>query len=107
MSFIHLHHLFPCYPHATLCVPAYADINRVLPSANAAPGEGETQAGPDKVEPRILIINATPAPASTSTETTDISAQGGGGEMRGGYVGLMNCVFAAQKAVSVQLEPPP
>ncbi|KAK1923302.1 TFIIH subunit Tfb4/p34 [Papiliotrema laurentii] len=73
-------------------------INRVLPSANAAPGEGETQAGPDKVEPRILIINATPAPASTSTETTDISAQGGGGEMRGGYVGLMNCVFAAQKA---------
>jgi transcription initiation factor TFIIH subunit 3 len=61
---------------------------------------------PNKIEPRIMIINATPssAPAQPGQTNGDASAPsmsvaGGGGEMRGGYVGMMNCVFAAQKAV--------
>lgn len=70
------------------------------------------------METRILVVNATPGGASAEGDggahadgekTSGMSngdskakgkakAQGG---MRGGYVGLMNCVFAAQKAVSV------
>ena len=73
-------------------------INRILPAANST--DGEVSNNPEKVEPRILIVNATPSPGSSSEET-----ESQGGEMRGGYVGLMNCVFAAQKAVSTPNRP--
>lgn len=48
-------------------------------------------------ETRILVINATPGAGSNSSDNSSSTKSGGGG-MRGGYVGLMNCVFAAQKA---------
>jgi len=63
------------------------------------------QAAQDRIEPRILIINATPGSQGSAAGDADPDANGngteasGGGRMRGGYVGLMNCVFAAQKAV--------
>ena len=66
--------------------------------SNNTTGEVENTSGPDKVEPRIMIINATPSSAPGTTDD-DGDVQSGGGDMRGGYVGLMNCVFAAQKAV--------
>lgn len=70
----------------------------------------------DQMETRILVVNATPggtegdgeeqlseangttAPNGNGKAKGKAKAQGG---MRGGYVGLMNCVFAAQKAVSL------
>jgi transcription initiation factor TFIIH subunit 3 len=83
-----------------------ADINRLTPpTTTTSLTETQTQVQ-DRIEPRILIINATPGSQGSDT------AEGGqgsgavgegkstGGRMRGGYVGLMNCVFAAQKAVS-------
>lgn len=69
--------------------------------------------GPEKLDTRILVINATPgsseAEAEVEAEHPESSAPNGSsiavkkpvtttGAMRGGYVGLMNCVFAAQKA---------
>ena len=81
-------------------------INRVLPSSSNIAAEETTNHNPNKIEPRIMVINATPssAPAQPGQTNGDASAPsmsvaGGGGEMRGGYVGMMNCVFAAQKAV--------
>ncbi|WVQ77611.1 hypothetical protein IAR50_007299 [Cryptococcus sp. DSM 104548] len=76
---------------------------------------------PDKNETRILVINATPGSAvgsqtessngdGTPGDTSTGNAPKGGGQMRGGYVGLMNCVFAAQKAkvpIDVFSLPPP
>ena len=59
------------------------------------------------------MINATPgsgpaASVETNEGTTQQNGDSGskdaaGGGMRGGYVGLMNCVFAAQKAVGDDL----
>jgi transcription initiation factor TFIIH subunit 3 len=50
-----------------------------------------------------MVINATPSSTSinenANANTIAKPPAKGGGEMRGGYVGLMNCVFAAQKAV--------
>jgi transcription initiation factor TFIIH subunit 3 len=58
-----------------------------------------------------MIINATPGSSTTADTEPDSNKfpEGKGkmqlasGGMRGGYVGLMNCVFAAQKAVSCRL----
>ena len=77
------------------------DINRVVPTSTSGPlaNERDTTSSPDRIEPRIMIVNATPSSASG---TANVSGTGGG-EMRGGYVGLMNCVFAAQKAVRRRL----
>ncbi|WVQ86292.1 hypothetical protein IAT38_008460 [Cryptococcus sp. DSM 104549] len=72
--------------------------------------------GPDKAETRILIINATPGSNVRNTSDGAEAGQGAdqatgqGGQMRGGYVGLMNCVFAAQKSkvpIDVLTLPPP
>lgn len=81
-------------------------------------GDGTVaQTTPDRIEPRVLIINATPGSqggdtggngdgaadagaAGAATAGAGASGGSGGGRMKGGYVGLMNCVFAAQKAVS-------
>lgn len=69
---------------------------------------------------RILVINATPGAAVGGRADPDGDSEGSHGtekengdaneeerksqrrqqRMRGGYVGLMNCVFAAQKAAS-------
>ncbi|WWC92533.1 uncharacterized protein L201_007492 [Kwoniella dendrophila CBS 6074] len=111
-------------------------INRILPNnSNSAalvdpaatqdPSAPASNA-PDKPETRILVINSTPgANVSTATSsneqsnaevnengtsTNGNSQNGKGGQMRGGYVGLMNCVFAAQKAkvpIDVLSLPPP
>lgn len=56
---------------------------------------------PEAEESRILILNATPGGAedAEAADSKTAKASGGGGGQRG-YVGLMNCVFAAQKAVS-------
>ena len=45
-----------------------------------------------------MIINATPSPTVVESDENSKSSGSGGGQ-RGGYVGMMNCVFAAQKAV--------
>ncbi|ORX40919.1 TFIIH subunit Tfb4/p34 [Kockovaella imperatae] len=60
-------------------------INRVIPQDSA---ESEVANTPDRLQPRIMIINATPSPTGEGED---------GGSQRGGYVGMMNCVFAAQK----------
>jgi transcription initiation factor TFIIH subunit 3 len=80
----------------------YTDINRAAPSMSTQSANTDaSQSGPDRLETRILVINATPgSPASTSTNSSAVPSKSGGGQIRGGYVGLMNCVFAAQKAVS-------
>jgi transcription initiation factor TFIIH subunit 3 len=87
------------------------DINRLSPpsthsSSLTATDSSLSQIPQDRIEPRILIINATPG-SQGSTASASGNGNGneneasGGGRMRGGYVGLMNCVFAAQKAVSL------
>jgi transcription initiation factor TFIIH subunit 3 len=87
------------------------DINRLSPpsthsSSLTATDSSLSQLPQDRIEPRILIINATPG-SQGSTASASGNGNGneneasGGGRMRGGYVGLMNCVFAAQKAVSL------
>ncbi|WWC72781.1 uncharacterized protein I206_106745 [Kwoniella pini CBS 10737] len=110
-------------------------INRIIPNnANSAalmdptatqdPNAPSTN-GPDKPETRIMVINATPgenvstaqsdsnenSTANGNTQNNGEASQSGkGGQMRGGYVGLMNCVFAAQKAkvpIDVLSLPPP
>ncbi|WWC64990.1 uncharacterized protein I303_107604 [Kwoniella dejecticola CBS 10117] len=112
-------------------------INRIIPNnANSAAlidptsnqdQNGPSSSGPDKPETRILVINATPG-ENVSTAQADSNGENGnnanangqnngessqsgkGGQMRGGYVGLMNCVFAAQKAkvpIDVLSLPPP
>lgn len=70
---------------------------------NSPPPAAESTAVPN--ETRILVINATPGAGSSESD-----AKAGGGGMRGGYVGLMNCVFAAQKVkvpIDVLTLPPP
>ncbi|WWD20896.1 hypothetical protein CI109_105374 [Kwoniella shandongensis] len=101
-------------------------INRIVPPSNntsditnpnepLAPGGS----GPDRPETRILVINATPGAhvSASSDGQTNGDADGNasaqptqGNQQRGGYVGLMNCVFAAQKAkvpIDVLSLPPP
>ncbi|KAK8850730.1 hypothetical protein IAR55_004650 [Kwoniella newhampshirensis] len=90
-----------------------ADITN--PNEPLAPGGS----GPDRPETRILVINATPGAnvSTSSNETAEGELEGNkdiqptkGNQMRGGYVGLMNCVFAAQKAkvpIDVLSLPPP
>ena len=57
---------------------------------------------PGRLQPRIMVINATPLPTSPATVNGDgVTKAKSGGESRGGYVGMMNCVFATQKAVSL------
>jgi transcription initiation factor TFIIH subunit 3 len=83
------------------------DINRLSPPSThaaslTASDSSMAQAAQDRIEPRILIINATPGSqgsAADGNEDGNGTDSSGGGRMRGGYVGLMNCVFAAQKAV--------
>ena len=65
--------------------------------------------GPEKLDTRLLVINATPGSSDTDsldgadgmnvdqTTTKKAGNASATGAMRGGYVGLMNCVFAAQK----------
>jgi transcription initiation factor TFIIH subunit 3 len=90
------------------------------------------EGGPERehLDTRILVVNATPGSSdsdSTSTDTDGMDIDGAAstaagaaktgsgnatatGAMRGGYVGLMNCVFAAQKAkvpIDVLTLPPP
>ena len=55
----------------------------------------DSSGNPDRLETRIMVVNATPG-----SSFSDAESKGQGGSMRGGYVGLMNCVFAAQKAAS-------
>lgn len=107
------------------------DINRQHPESTATHALSSSDAktsgtGPEQLETRILVINATPGSgASQEAGTSGENGAGAGGAenpnsdkgaddragtakgkgkgdagMRGGYVGLMNCVFAAQKAVS-------
>lgn len=86
-----------------------------------------TAEGKEKLDTRILVINATPGSngsadsadsanvdgmngSAPTTHKTKINAKVGTGGMRGGYVGLMNCVFAAQKQkvpIDVLSLPPP
>lgn len=84
------------------------DINRLSPPSThaaslTASDSSMAQAAQDRIEPRILIINATPGSQGSAAGDDNGNGNGteasGGGRMRGGYVGLMNCVFAAQKAV--------
>lgn len=82
-----------------------ADINRRRPpeahaSALTAGDEGKNS-NPEAPESRILVLNATPGGAedADALNSKTAKASGGSGGQRG-YVGLMNCVFAAQKAVS-------
>ncbi|WRT70912.1 uncharacterized protein IL334_007911 [Kwoniella shivajii] len=108
-------------------------VNRIQPSSSTAAAlidptsqdaSGSNSNGPDRPETRILIINATPGSnISNSDQSNGVSGENGddgdnnskgqgskGGQMRGGYVGLMNCVFAAQKAkvpIDVLSLPPP
>ncbi|WVW80661.1 hypothetical protein I302_102647 [Kwoniella bestiolae CBS 10118] len=106
-------------------------INRINPHTSASAAlvdptaapdpSAPSSTGPDRPETRILVINATPGEnVSTSSSSLDPSQTNGevdgnvqkasGGQMRGGYVGLMNCVFAAQKAkvpIDVLSLPPP
>ena len=87
--------------------------------------------GAEKLDTRILVINATPGSSDadatpTDPSSTDVDSQSATtpqeagakkvgnasatGVMRGGYVGLMNCVFAAQKSkvpIDVLTLPPP
>jgi transcription initiation factor TFIIH subunit 3 len=79
-----------------------------------------TPEGRDKLDTRLLVINATPGSSSAAAGQTTSNGEAGNGAakpkatatggMRGGYVGLMNCVFAAQKAkvpIDVLSLPPP
>ncbi|ORY26813.1 TFIIH subunit Tfb4/p34 [Naematelia encephala] len=87
---------------------ALSYINRVAPhspsSALTQPTNSDLElpnsSGADKLETRIMVINATPGSSSAETSETEgpkpPTRQSGG--QRGGYVGMMNCVFAAQKA---------
>lgn len=90
------------------------DINRISPasthSSSLTAADPTLAQTPDRIEPRVLIINATPGSPAGDTTASGTSAGvnggkgngsggSGGGRMKGGYVGLMNCVFAAQKAV--------
>lgn len=83
------------------------DINRRRPPEVAATSlvahdnDPSKNSNPEAEESRILILNATPGGAedAEAADSKTAKASGGGGGQRG-YVGLMNCVFAAQKAVS-------
>ena len=83
------------------------DINRRRPPEVAATSlvahdnDPSKNSNPEAEESRILILNATPGGAEDAevTDSKTAKASGGGGGQRG-YVGLMNCVFAGQKAVS-------
>lgn len=98
-----------------------ADPTALPLSSDPNSGTSDTSGGllPSK-EVRILVINATPGAAVGGRADPDGRPGGGDGaekengdaneeerknqrrqqRMRGGYVGLMNCVFAAQKAAS-------
>lgn len=80
-----------------------SDINKQRPpEVHGAGGDRDAgQSNPDAPESRILVLNATPGGAEDASAVNSKSAKasGGGGGQRG-YVGLMNSVFAAQKAVS-------
>lgn len=110
--------------------PAHNDPTALPPSSDPNNNTADTSGGllPSK-EVRIFVISATPGAVVGSRANAD-GGQGGGGigaefgdedgaekdngdaneeerrnqrrqqRMRGGYVGLMNCVFAAQKAAS-------
>ncbi|KAK6906428.1 hypothetical protein I203_100413 [Kwoniella mangroviensis CBS 8507] len=114
-------------------------VNRIIPHTSASAAlvdptatqdpSAATTTGPDKPETRILVINATPGENVSNSSSSDLNQtngngnadgqvdgtapngkSGNGGQMRGGYVGLMNCVFAAQKAkvpIDVLSLPPP
>ncbi|EKC98819.1 hypothetical protein A1Q2_06922 [Trichosporon asahii var. asahii CBS 8904] len=81
------------------------DINRRRPPEVAATSlvahdnDPSKNSNPEAEESRILILNATPGGAedAEATDSKTAKASGGGGGQRG-YVGLMNCVFAGQKA---------
>lgn len=82
------------------------DINKQRPpeahTTSIATAESHMgQSDPEAPESRIIVLNATPGGAEDSTGAQSKSAKAsGGGSGQRGYVGLMNCVFAAQKAVS-------
>ncbi|RSH87123.1 RNA polymerase II transcription factor B subunit 4 [Saitozyma podzolica] len=114
-------------------------INRQHPESTATHALSSSDAktsgtGPEQLETRILVINATPGSGASqeagtggengagavgaensdkgADDRTDTGKGKGKGDagMRGGYVGLMNCVFAAQKAklpIDVLTLPPP
>lgn len=105
----------------------YFNRHSPTPSSSADSGPSSSSAAVSH-ETRILVINATPGGPAVSSEPggDDINGESGsavngskgtpnagggaGGSMRGGYVGLMNCVFAAQKAkipIDVLSLPPP
>lgn len=81
-------------------------INRRRPpevhSSGMAVAEEGKNSNPEQPESRILVLNATPGGAEDAAALSGKTAKasGGSGGQRG-YVGLMNCVFAAQKAVSL------
>lgn len=86
--------------------PDPLDINRRRPPEAAASSltadtNGTQTSNPEALESRILVLNATPGGAEDAAADSGKTAKasGGSGGQRG-YVGLMNCVFAAQKAVS-------
>ncbi|BEJ10902.1 hypothetical protein CspHIS471_0103240 [Cutaneotrichosporon sp. HIS471] len=68
------------------------------PTGMAIADEGKSS-NPEQPESRILVLNATPGGAEDAAALNGKTAKasGGSGGQRG-YVGLMNCVFAAQKA---------
>lgn len=93
-------------------------INRLGPTTVPSNSlTDNTTSSLDQMETRILVVNATPGGTEADGEEQLSAAEPNGlpktngdskvkgkakaqGGMRGGYVGLMNCVFAAQKAVS-------
>lgn len=78
-------------------------INRRRPAeATGLNAEDSTRgtSNPDAPESRILVLNATPGGAEDANASTKAAKASGGSGGQRGYVGLMNCVFAAQKAVS-------
>ncbi|CAK9779883.1 transcription factor Tfb4 [Cutaneotrichosporon oleaginosum] len=78
-------------------------INRLRPpevhSTGMAIVDDGKSSNPEQPESRILVLNATPGGAEDEAALNGKTAKasGGSGGQRG-YVGLMNCVFAAQKA---------
>nr|ODO02112.1 hypothetical protein L204_00839 [Cryptococcus depauperatus CBS 7855] len=101
----------------TALTKALCYINRKAPSTrdhtdSSLLADNSMTSGPDKQEFRVMIVNATPgsAIAAASGQASNDELAAGKTGMGGGYVGMMNCVFAAQKAkvpIDVLSLPPP
>ncbi|OWZ78026.1 transcription initiation factor TFIIH subunit 3 [Cryptococcus neoformans Tu401-1] len=108
-----------CFINRRISPSVPTDPTALPPSSDPNNNTSDTSGAllPSK-EVRILVINATPGAAVGGRADPDGDSEGGHGtekengdaseeerksqrqqqRMRGGYVGLMNCVFAAQKA---------